>query len=143
MRLDRIALASGLALALSACGGSTPPVKSAGSKPAKASPPPPQPVRPPMRYRPRNPQVLAAPGLEGVIGADESDLTRQFGPPRLNVWEGDARKLQWVGTACVLDVFLYPGEAGAPPEATYVEARRASDGADVDRAACVAALRKL
>lgn len=139
MRLDRIALVAGLTLALSACGGSTQPVRSASSKPVKVATA--QPVRPAMRYRPRNPQVLALPGLEGVIGADETALTRQFGPPRLNVWEGDARKLQWVGGACVLDVFLYPGEAGGTPQATYLEARRASDGADVDRAGCIAALR--
>ena len=141
MRLDRIVLFSGLVLLLSACGGTSQPVRSASSKPVKVATA--QPVRPAMRYRPRNPQVLSAPGLEGVIGVDEGALTRQFGPPRLNVWEGDARKLQWVGPACVLDVFLYPGEAGGTPQATYLETRRASDGADVDRAGCVAALRKL
>lgn len=82
------------------------------------------------------------PGLEGVIGANASDLTRQFGQPRLDVWEGDARKLQFTGSACVLDIFLYPSARGRDPQATYVEARRASDGKDVDRAACVSALRK-
>jgi hypothetical protein len=40
----------------------------------------------------------------------------------------------------VLDVFLYPLKPGAAPVATYVDARRASDGRDVDRAACIAAL---
>jgi hypothetical protein len=52
------------------------------------------------------------------------------------------RKLQFTGEACVLDVFLYPPRQGAEPVATYVEARRPSDGQDVDRAACVAALRR-
>ena len=56
--------------------------------------------------------------------------------------EGDARKLQFSGTACILDVFLYPGAPGREPQATYVEARRGSDGKDVDRASCVAALRQ-
>jgi hypothetical protein len=41
----------------------------------------------------------------------------------------------------VLDVYLYPLTQGAEPTATYVDARRASDGLDVDRARCVAALR--
>ena len=81
------------------------------------------------------------PGLEGVIGADAESLQRMFGTARLNVWEGDARKLQFTGEACVLDVYLYPLRPGAKPTATYVDARRASDGLDVDRAACVAALR--
>ena len=81
------------------------------------------------------------PGLEGVIGADADALTRQFGAPRLDVREGDARKLQWSGTPCVLDAYLYPGEGGGRPIATFVDARR-GDGRDVDRAACVAALRK-
>lgn len=69
------------------------------------------------------------------------ELVDQFGPARLEVWEGDARKLQFTGSACVLDVYLYPPAPGREPEATYVDARRASDGQDVDRAACVSALR--
>lgn len=82
------------------------------------------------------------PGLEGVIGSDAGALTRQFGTARLDVKEGDVRKLQFSGTACVLDIYLYPPSPNAEPRATYVDARRASDGLDVDRAACVAALRQ-
>jgi hypothetical protein len=85
--------------------------------------------------------VLSAPGLEGVIGADADALTRQFGAPRLDVQDGDARKLQWSGVACVLDAYLYPPESGGRAAATYVDARR-GDGRDVDRAACVTALRQ-
>ncbi|MBW8785081.1 MAG: hypothetical protein JF593_10670, partial [Novosphingobium sp.] len=66
----------------------------------------------------------------------------QFGEARLDVWEGDARKLQFTGVPCVLDVYLYPVAPGREPQATYVDARRPSDGKDVDRAACIAALRK-
>lgn len=87
-------------------------------------------------------RVMSLPGLEGVIGADLVALQRQFGSPRLDVHEGDARKLQFSGEACVLDVYLYPPSAGATPTATYVDARRASDGLDVDRASCVRALRR-
>lgn len=82
------------------------------------------------------------PGLSGIIGADRSGLLARFGQPRLDVVEGDVRKLQFVGTACVLDVFLYPPAPGAEPRATYVDARRSSDGLDVDRAACAAALQR-
>ena len=87
-------------------------------------------------------RVMNLPGLEGVIGADTAGLQRQFGKPRLDVWEADARKLQFSGDACVLDIYLYPPSPGAAPRATYVDSRRASDGQDVDRAACVRALRK-
>lgn len=87
-------------------------------------------------------RVMDMPGLEGVIGADTASLQRQFGTPRLDVWEGDARKLQFSGEACVLDVYLYPPSPGATPTATYVDARRASDGLDVDRASCVRALKR-
>lgn len=96
----------------------------------------------PRRQPVPNAVVHAAPGLEGVIGGRAADLTRLFGPARLDVIEGDARKLQFVGTACVLDVYLYPQGAGGEPRATYVDARRSTDARDVDRAACVAALRR-
>jgi hypothetical protein len=87
-------------------------------------------------------RVMNLPGLEGVIGAGPRELERQFGTARLDVWEGDARKLQFSGEACVLDVYLYPPRPGAEATATYVDARRSSDGLDVDRAACVKALRR-
>lgn len=100
------------------------------------------PVRQPTRTAPRDPQFQTAPGLEDVIGATQNQLVHQFGQPRLDVWEGDARKLQFTGTPCVLDIYLYPTTSSREPKATYVDARRASDGQDVDRAACVAALRR-
>ena len=80
------------------------------------------------------------PGMEGVLEQNAASLTRRFGAPRLDVREGDARKLQFSSQACVLDVFLYPLRNGAEPVATHVEARRASDGQEVDRVACVQAL---
>lgn len=127
--------ACSLALLLAACaggatGGARPPRGSAGA-----------PVRQPTRTAPRDPQFQSAPGLEGVIGATQTQLTRQFGPPRLDVWEGDARKLQFTGAPCVLDIYLYPTSSSREPLATYVDARRSSDGQDVDRGACVAALK--
>ncbi len=132
--------------ALAACASSGPPPrsKSTSARTPVVRPvvrPALTPVRPAIRIPPPAARVQSLPGLEGVIGAGAGELMRQFGNPRLDVMEGDARKLQYVGTACVLDIFLYPAERGREPQATYVEARRASDGQDVDRAACVAALR--
>ena len=49
---------------------------------------------------------------------DAAALVRYFGQPRLDVAEGDMRKLQFAGEACVLDVFLYPLRPGAEPVAT-------------------------
>ena len=103
--------------------------------------PPTRPLTPPVTDA-RAPQIQRLPGLEEVIERDAASLTRRFGNPRLDVREGDMRKLQFAGEPCVLDVFLYPLRAGQEPVATYVEARRASDGQEVDRAACVAALRR-
>lgn len=140
MRFELFA-ASVLALLLSACSQSTvKPVKT----PAAITPPPsPASVRRPVRRRaPPPPVVQALPGLEAVIGSTAAELVRQFGPPRLDVREGDARKLQYSGTACVLDIYLYPTTAGKEPQATYVDARRSTDGRDVDRVACIGALRK-
>lgn len=124
---------------LSACGGAIPDhPRSASAAPRTA---PTTRVRSPVRRPAQAAVIQQLPGLEGVIGASEVQLTRQFGPARLDEWEGDARKLQFAGTACVLDVFLYPVGGARDPTATYVDARRPSDGRDVDRAACVAALR--
>ncbi len=117
---------------------------SAGSQPAtrSVSPPPTRPAPTITRGTFRPPRVMNLPGVEGVIGANVADLQRLFGTARLDIFEGDARKLQFAGEPCVLDVYLYPMREGGEPAATYVDARRASDGLDVDRASCVAALRR-
>lgn len=137
-----LAGAVALTLALSGCGGGAPvastprPASHSGHGGALA------PVRPPTRTTPRDPEFQSIPGLDDVIGASQAQLTRLFGPPRLDVWEGDARKLQFTGTACLLDIYLYPTSRSREPLATWVDARRGSDGQDVDRAACVAALKQ-
>lgn len=127
---------------LSACestsGGGKVQSASAASIPAPAGR---RPVRQPTRRRTHPAPTQVIPGMEGVIGATATELTRQFGAARLDVWEGDARKLQFTGEACVLDIYLYPAAEGREPQASYIDARR-SDGRDVDRAACATALRK-
>ena len=126
---------------LAACAAVPPaqPPPQPAARPAVTGVPPTRPVAPPVtQFRP--PEVRAMPGLEGVLEQNAAGLTRLFGPPRLDVREGDARKLQFSNPACVLDVLLYPLRSGAEPVATYVEARRGSDGQEVDRVACVQAL---
>ena len=78
-------------------------------------------------------------GLESVIGRGARALTALFGTPDLDIREGSARKLQFGGPACVLDVYLYPPRGGGDPIATHVDARL-PDGRDMDRSSCVAAL---
>ena len=78
-------------------------------------------------------------GLETVIGRTASYLTAEFGKPVLDIREGEARKLQFSGPACVLDAYLYPARGGGEPIVTYIDARL-PDGRDFDRASCVAAL---
>ncbi len=129
---------SAASLALSACASSG--ATSTSTASAASNPRPP--IRQPITRSPKDPTFQRLPGLEGVIGANTGQLVRQFGEPRLNVHEGDSRKLQYVGQACVLDIYLYPTENSPEPVATYVDARRASDGKDVDRAACVRALKR-
>jgi predicted small lipoprotein YifL len=146
MRIKLLALLTVLT-ALAACGEAGKPVQSADAPKARPAALPRQhssvpPVRRPVRQQPPPAHPLVAPGLEGVIGSSRAEIVRQFGPPRLDVWEGDARKLQFVGTACVFDVYLYPSAPGREPQTSYVEARRASDGKDVDRVACISAFRQ-
>lgn len=85
----------------------------------------------------RLPEVMQAAGLESVIGAGAASLTRRLGEPRLDWVDGDVRKLQFAGQACVMDVYLYPMQPGAEPVATHVEARLREGGAAVDRGQCL------
>lgn len=130
------------ALLLAACVSAPRPAPVVVRPPLAAPPPMTGPVAAPSTQGFIAPTVMRVPGLESVIGADARRLGELFGPARLTVPEGDALKLQYLGEACVLEVFLYPLRPGGPPAATHVEARRPSDGQAVDRAACVAALKR-
>lgn len=77
---------------------------------------------------------------DGVIGLGAAQLQALLGTPVAQLSEGPARKLQFAGTACVLDAYLYPPERGGEPAVTHVDTRRPT-GEDIDRAACIAALR--
>jgi len=72
-----------------------------------------------------------------VIGAPVAALTNRFGQPRIDLAEGDARKLQFAGQSCVLDIYLYPVAAAAEPTATHVAARLRQGGAPADPGECL------
>jgi hypothetical protein len=121
------------ALALAGCGGTVVP-SSAGTRGAGQRPAP-------NVYRgatlPRAGDATAG----TIAGADARALVRLFGDARLDLTEGQARKMQFSNSRCVLDAYLYPPRAGGDAVVTHVDART-PEGADMDRDACVAALRR-
>lgn len=124
--------ALGLAFALAACGGTG----GSGSQAVKSTP---IPIDKPAPAVGTMPAKLDKRGLGDVLGKGVGDLKRMFGEPRIDVVEVYGRKLQFSGKPCVLDAYLYPDGKGGAEVVTHVDARR-SDGAEVDRAACVNAL---
>lgn len=79
-------------------------------------------------------------GVDSVVGESAAALLNRFGTARIDLTEGDARKLQFTSQSCVLDIYFYPTSADAQPVATHIEARERSVGAPFDRAACIAAV---
>jgi len=73
-----------------------------------------------------------------LIGLSAQQLVGRFGTPALQVQEGTGTKLQFRGSACVLDAYLYPGRAGVPV-VTHVDTRNTA-GADVNQASCISFL---
>ncbi len=73
----------------------------------------------------------------GIIGTGAASLRNRFGAARIDLSEGDARKLQFIGQGCVLDIFLYPLAAGAEPVATHIETRARKGGTPTDRKRCI------
>lgn len=90
----------------------------------------------------RAPSMMQGPGVDSVIGEGAGNLTRRFGAARIDLVEGDARKLQFASEACVLDIYLYPMNAGAPPVASHVEARQRQGGGPFERADCIAQIER-
>jgi hypothetical protein len=121
--MKRVLAVAGLALLLAGCGESTI---------ARPATPTGTVIKPPP---------LPANGLDRVMGQNAAGLTQLFGTPDADVREGTARKLQFQGSFCVLDTYLYPGKSGGEPKVTYVDARQ-PDGSVIDRASCVAALER-
>lgn len=121
----RLLALAALSSTLTACAGPAIP---------RATPPRPAVTAPP-------PTVVRPVQQNSLIGAGADAVGRMFGKPRLDVNEGPARKLQFAGAACILDIYFYPGRAGAEPVATHVDART-PDGRNADVDGCAAALRR-
>ncbi len=97
---------------------------------------------PPRASAPPPPVMVGAAhpaGLDRVLGRPAAGLLQLFGEPDLDVREGQARKLQFVSVACVLDAYLMAPAAGREPVVRYIDTRLPS-GDDVDQASCIAAL---
>ncbi|UNU44402.1 hypothetical protein EAO27_18080 [Sphingopyxis sp. YF1] len=112
-------------LSLAGCSAAVPAPRS--SPPPVVSAPPPTIVRPVQS--------------NSLIGQSPDAVGRLFGKPRLDVTEGAARKLQFEGSACVVDIYFYAPRAGAAPVATHVDART-PDGRSTEPDSCAAALRR-
>jgi len=94
----------------------------------------------PEPEKPQEP-TPAGPTVPGtLLNLTAAELIQKMGQPVLQVREGPGLKLQFKSRSCILDAYLYPQQQGQAPVASYVDARR-GDGRDVDKAACVAALR--
>jgi hypothetical protein len=91
------------------------------------------------RPNPSRPDPNASVGAENVMGRSAQMLISTFGQPALDVREGSARKLQYLGQDCVLDAYLYPPRASAEAVVTHVDTRL-RDGRDTDRRSCIASL---
>ena len=120
------ASAAALTLALSGCvtapPAGTPATGGEAQRPRPTNPPPMTVPTPAPSVRPGAfipPRVMNMPGLEGVIGRNQTALANIFGPPRIDVTEGDAKKLQFAGEACVLDVYLYPLRPGGEQPSAF------------------------
>lgn len=81
-------------------------------------------------------------GLENILNKRDDELVALFGVPRLDIIEGQARKLQFTNERCVLDIYLYPPQNNAGTErlSNYAEARD-RDGNAADPRACMNDLR--
>jgi len=76
-----------------------------------------------------------------INGMTAHELIELFGRPRLQIVEGEGTKLQFAGSNCVLDVYLYPPPGGGTPRATLIEARN-PEGNDVNAQSCAAAIQQ-
>ena len=76
-----------------------------------------------------------------VVGLTPQELVGRFGRPALQIREGSSLKLQFRGTRCVMDAYLYPSGGSGSLKVTHVDTRLPSGG-DIDQAACVFSLRQ-
>jgi hypothetical protein len=118
------------ALMLAACG------EGEVARPARAAPA----IPVPARVSDPSDTPLAPISPDGIRGQNARALIARFGQPRLDLQEGPARKLQFAGTACVMDVYLYARGRGEAV-ATHLDTRL-RDGRPTDTGGCAATLRR-
>ncbi|QDP19372.1 hypothetical protein [Sphingomonas xanthus] len=75
-----------------------------------------------------------------LAGMTAVELAQHFGSPRLTIREGVATKLQYSGSNCVLDAYLYPPESGqGVPRVIHVDTRT-HQGTEINPQQCFAAI---
>ena len=94
----------------------------------------------PVAGQAAQPRVVRGDGIDSIIGQNAAALLSRFGKARIDLTEGDARKLQFASAACVMDIYLYPTSTNAQPVATHIEAREPSAGGPVEPVTCLSEL---
>ena len=96
---------------------------------------------PPQPQLPQRLPAAPSPQLRGeLIGMTASELVQRLGTPALQVREGRSLKLQFRGSRCILDAYLYPpGNSSGPERVAHVDARLRS-GVETDARICVAGM---
>jgi hypothetical protein len=97
----------------------------------------PRPQQTPAPEAPAQPQEETS----SLVGLTPQELVGRFGRPALQIREGNSLKLQFRGTRCVMDAYLYPAGGSGGLKVTHVDTRLPSGG-DIDQAACVFSLRQ-
>lgn len=86
------------------------------------------------------PPAVDSSGHRTLNGMTAAQLIAHFGRPRIEIREGDGTKIQFAGSSCVLDAYLYPGQGGVA-RVSHIEARNLQ-GDNFDTQACVYALER-
>ena len=96
---------------------------------------------PPQRQVPQRVPTTPSTVERGeLIGMTASELVERLGTPALQIREGRSLKLQFRGSRCILDTYLYPpGDASGAERVAHVDARLRS-GVETDVRICVAGM---
>ena len=99
------------------------------------------PTPPQQSQQPRLIPVTPSLPLRGeLIGMTASELVQRLGTPALQIREGRSLKLQFRGSRCILDAYLYPpANASGPERVAHVDARLPS-GMETDARICIAGM---
>jgi hypothetical protein len=97
--------------------------------------------RPQETPAPQPPAQQPQQETSSLVGLSPQELVGRFGRPALQIREGSSLKLQFRGTRCVMDAYLYPSGSSGALKVTHIDTRLPSGG-DIDQAACVFALRQ-